>query len=160
MVNDDSRRQRFESHFRYINEHEVLVDSLGRFIYLFFFLLMGNFVAVPSYRRTYKVSQGHTRRTSTNNERPSTAIERENYYVYYNSTADVQSSIWSAYKKKRRRRTQTNRIKTTRYNIITFLPKNLFDQFHRVANIYFATLIGLNWIPIINAISKTVSAIT
>lgn len=32
---------------------------------------------------------------------------------------------------------KSNRIKTSKYNIINFLPKNLFEQFRRVANFYF-----------------------
>ncbi|CAF4506076.1 unnamed protein product, partial [Rotaria magnacalcarata] len=77
------------------------------------------------------------------------------YKVYCNASSDVESSTWVAIKNRRKKpKPGTNRIKTTRYNVITFLPKNLFEQFHRVANIYFAILIGLNWVPIINAISK------
>ncbi|WWC62655.1 uncharacterized protein I303_105252 [Kwoniella dejecticola CBS 10117] len=30
-----------------------------------------------------------------------------------------------------------NKVKTTKYTLITFIPKNLFEQFRRVANIYF-----------------------
>jgi hypothetical protein len=33
--------------------------------------------------------------------------------------------------------TATNEIRTTKYTVITFLPKNLFEQFTRVANLYF-----------------------
>ncbi|CAG2111469.1 unnamed protein product, partial [Medioppia subpectinata] len=40
-----------------------------------------------------------------------------------------------------------NRIRTTKYTIITFLPKNLFEQFHRFANLYFLGIQVLNWIP-------------
>ncbi len=32
---------------------------------------------------------------------------------------------------------KSNKIKTSRYTIITFLPKNLFEQFRRAANCYF-----------------------
>jgi phospholipid-translocating ATPase len=31
----------------------------------------------------------------------------------------------------------SNSISTTKYNVFTFLPKSLFEQFRRVANIYF-----------------------
>jgi hypothetical protein len=118
---------------------------------------MGNFAAVPSFRRTYDVAKASNRQSITVTTGTQIPVgQRENYRVYYNSLSDVESSPWIAIKN-RRKRPQTNRIRTTRYNILTFLPKNLFEQFRRVANIYFAILIGLNWIPIINAISKTVN---
>jgi len=118
---------------------------------------MGNFVAVPSYRRTYHVAKRSARQSTTTTHTPIPPEERGNYHVYYNLSSDIESSLWIAIKNRRKRTPQTNRIRTTRYNILTFLPKNLFEQFHRVANIYFAIVIGLNWIPIVNAISKTVN---
>lgn len=45
------------------------------------------------------------------------------------------------------RRYLGNTIKTTKYTILTFLPKNLFEQFHRFANLYFVFVVLLNWIP-------------
>lgn len=38
---------------------------------------------------------------------------------------------------------QKNAIKTAKYNIITFLPRNLFEQFSRLANAYFLFLLIL-----------------
>ncbi|XP_043380397.1 probable phospholipid-transporting ATPase IM isoform X7 [Chelonia mydas] len=38
-----------------------------------------------------------------------------------------------------------NRIKTSKYNILTFLPVNLFEQFQRVANAYFLSLLILQF---------------
>lgn len=38
---------------------------------------------------------------------------------------------------------QSNCIKTSKYNIITFLPVNLFEQFQEVANTYFLFLLIL-----------------
>ena len=38
---------------------------------------------------------------------------------------------------------QNNAIKTSKYNIITFLPLNLFEQFRRLANAYFLFLMIL-----------------
>ncbi|XP_072978047.1 probable phospholipid-transporting ATPase 4 [Typha angustifolia] len=42
----------------------------------------------------------------------------------------------------------TNYISTTKYNIITFLPKALFEQFRRVANIYFLLAAILSLTPV------------
>ncbi|XP_054730850.1 phospholipid-transporting ATPase IF [Anastrepha obliqua] len=39
--------------------------------------------------------------------------------------------------KKKKGRQQLNRIKSTKYTIITFLPQNLLEQFRRIANFYF-----------------------
>eukprot|EP00834_Sanchytrium_tribonematis_P000588 NODE_11_length_54881_cov_1.430718.p1 type:complete len:1398 gc:universal NODE_11_length_54881_cov_1.430718:23603-19410(-) len=36
-----------------------------------------------------------------------------------------------------------NLIRTTKYTIANFIPKNLFEQFHRIANIYFLLLVIL-----------------
>uniref|UniRef100_A0A8C4YP15 Phospholipid-transporting ATPase n=1 Tax=Gopherus evgoodei TaxID=1825980 RepID=A0A8C4YP15_9SAUR len=48
---------------------------------------------------------------------------------------------------------QNNRIKTSKYNILTFLPVNLFEQFQRVANAYFLFLLILQLIPEISSLS-------
>lgn len=52
-----------------------------------------------------------------------------------------------------------NRIRTTKYTVLSFLPKNLLEQFHRVANLYFIFIILLNWFPDINAFGKEVAMI-
>ncbi|MBA0696850.1 hypothetical protein Goari_003372, partial [Gossypium aridum] len=40
-----------------------------------------------------------------------------------------------------------NSIRTGKYSILTFLPRNLFEQFHRVAYIYFLLIAVLNQLP-------------
>jgi len=45
-----------------------------------------------------------------------------------------------------------NGISTTKYNIITFLPKNLFEQFRRLANAFFLFLLILLYIPQISSL--------
>ncbi|XP_072457638.1 phospholipid-transporting ATPase IK isoform X2 [Notamacropus eugenii] len=40
-----------------------------------------------------------------------------------------------------------NAINTAKYNILTFLPLNLYEQFHRIANLYFLFVILLQTIP-------------
>ena len=54
---------------------------------------------------------------------------------------------------------KSNLIKTTKYTLLTFLPKNLFEQFHRFANIYFLFIVILNWIPAVNAFGKEIAMI-
>ncbi|KAJ8470957.1 hypothetical protein OPV22_025300 [Ensete ventricosum] len=43
---------------------------------------------------------------------------------------------------------RNNYITTTKYNVITFLPKALFEQFRRVANIYFLLAAVLSLTPV------------
>ncbi|KAK9124910.1 hypothetical protein Scep_013756 [Stephania cephalantha] len=40
-----------------------------------------------------------------------------------------------------------NAIRTSKYSVLTFLPRNLFEQFHRVAYIYFLVIAVLNQLP-------------
>lgn len=54
---------------------------------------------------------------------------------------------------------QNNRICTTKYTFLSFLPKNLLEQFHRVANLYFIFIVLLNWVPSIQAFGKEVAMI-
>ncbi|XP_063105903.1 phospholipid-transporting ATPase VA isoform X1 [Cavia porcellus] len=44
-----------------------------------------------------------------------------------------------------------NRLKTTKYTLLSFVPKNLFEQFHRLANVYFVLIALLNFAPAVNA---------
>lgn len=46
-----------------------------------------------------------------------------------------------------------NSISTSKYNPITFIPKNLFEQFQRVANLYFLFLLCLQLTPVISSLS-------
>ncbi|NWU72234.1 AT8B3 ATPase, partial [Pterocles burchelli] len=45
-----------------------------------------------------------------------------------------------------------NAIKTAKYNIFTFLPLNLYEQFHRMANVYFVFVILLQAFPEISTL--------
>ncbi|KAJ1926427.1 phospholipid transporting ATPase [Tieghemiomyces parasiticus] len=53
----------------------------------------------------------------------------------------------------------SNEVITTKYTLITFLPKNLFEQFRRVANLYFLFLIILQVIPAVAEGSAALSAL-
>ncbi|CAG9864504.1 unnamed protein product [Phyllotreta striolata] len=50
-----------------------------------------------------------------------------------------------------------NRIRTTKYTLLSFVPRNLLEQFHRVANLYFIFIVLLNFVPSINAFGKEIA---
>nr|XP_019940232.1 PREDICTED: probable phospholipid-transporting ATPase VD [Paralichthys olivaceus] len=52
-----------------------------------------------------------------------------------------------------------NAIRTTKYRLLTFIPMNLFQQFHRAANLYFLFLALLNWVPVVEAFQKEITMI-
>ncbi|KAM7393155.1 hypothetical protein PAMA_008010 [Pampus argenteus] len=52
-----------------------------------------------------------------------------------------------------------NAIKTSKYNIFTFLPLNLFEQFRRLANGYFLFLFVLQLIPQVSSLSWFTTAV-
>ncbi|MEE6487402.1 hypothetical protein FKM82_014884 [Ascaphus truei] len=62
-----------------------------------------------------------------------------------------------AFKKKSRlffktRKYADNSIRTSKYNILTFFPLNLYEQFHRAANLYFLFIIILQTVPAISTL--------
>ena len=52
-----------------------------------------------------------------------------------------------------------NAIRTSKYTPLSFIPKNLLEQFHRFANLYFLFIVLLNWIPAVSAFGKEVAMI-
>ncbi|XP_022747938.1 phospholipid-transporting ATPase 1-like [Durio zibethinus] len=50
-----------------------------------------------------------------------------------------------------------NEIRTSKYTLIMFLPKNLFIQFHRVAYLYFLAIATFNQLPPLAVFGRTVS---
>uniref|UniRef100_A0AAQ5WZL2 Phospholipid-transporting ATPase n=1 Tax=Amphiprion ocellaris TaxID=80972 RepID=A0AAQ5WZL2_AMPOC len=52
-----------------------------------------------------------------------------------------------------------NKIRTTKYSLLSFLPKNLFEQLHRFANVYFIFLAALNFVPVVEAFQPEISLI-
>ncbi|KAK4053823.1 hypothetical protein OIV83_001479 [Microbotryomycetes sp. JL201] len=58
---------------------------------------------------------------------------------------------------------ESNQVLTSKYNIITFLPRNLIEQFRRVANVFFlgklTTLVILQFFPRFTTVSPGLSAL-
>ncbi|XP_066491691.1 phospholipid-transporting ATPase IK [Tiliqua scincoides] len=52
----------------------------------------------------------------------------------------------------RKKKYEDNAIKTAKYNVLTFIPLNLYEQFHRVANFYFLAVILLQTVPEISTL--------
>ena len=50
----------------------------------------------------------------------------------------------------------SNAVHTTKYTVITFIPKNLWEQFHRFANIFFLFIALLNFVPEVEAFGKEI----
>uniref|UniRef100_A0A3B4D0W9 Phospholipid-transporting ATPase n=1 Tax=Pygocentrus nattereri TaxID=42514 RepID=A0A3B4D0W9_PYGNA len=57
------------------------------------------------------------------------------------------------------RRYAGNAIKTTKYSFWSFIPMNLYEQFHRWANLYFVGIAVLNFVPAVNAFQPQVALI-
>jgi hypothetical protein len=55
--------------------------------------------------------------------------------------------VYKIYNKKRDKRKPfiTNQIHTAKYNVLTFLPKNLFYQFSKLSNTYFLIITLIDW---------------
>ncbi|KAI0986927.1 hypothetical protein GJ496_002058, partial [Pomphorhynchus laevis] len=84
------------------------------------------------FERVLCCFQSRSRRTSDDRRRVIRAND-----VVYNSSFNYAS----------------NNISTSKYNIFTFIPKNLFEQFQRVANLYFLFLLFLQLMPVISSLS-------
>ncbi|XP_058401352.1 phospholipid-transporting ATPase VB isoform X2 [Diceros bicornis minor] len=52
-----------------------------------------------------------------------------------------------------------NQIKTSKYTVLSFVPKNIFEQLHRFANLYFVGIAVLNFVPVVNAFQPEVNMI-
>ncbi|GES78958.1 phospholipid-translocating ATPase [Rhizophagus clarus] len=53
----------------------------------------------------------------------------------------------------------SNEVLTSKYNIFTFIPKNLYEQFRRIANFFFLLLVVLQWFPEFATIQPIVAAL-
>uniref|UniRef100_A0A3B4FS55 Phospholipid-transporting ATPase n=1 Tax=Pundamilia nyererei TaxID=303518 RepID=A0A3B4FS55_9CICH len=54
---------------------------------------------------------------------------------------------------------KSNKIRTTKYSFLSFLPKNVFEQLHRFANVYFIFLAALNFVPVVEAFQPEIALV-
>lgn len=52
-----------------------------------------------------------------------------------------------------------NKIHTTKYSFLSFLPKNLFEQLRRIANVYFILIAALNFVPVVEAFQAEIALV-
>uniref|UniRef100_A0A8C9UMK0 Phospholipid-transporting ATPase n=1 Tax=Spermophilus dauricus TaxID=99837 RepID=A0A8C9UMK0_SPEDA len=75
-------------------------------------------------------------------------------------TWEVRANDWGYYKQFKKKvclcwyrdKYKTNIIRTAKYNVLSFLPLNLYEQFHRVSNLYFLFIIILQGMPEISTL--------
>uniref|UniRef100_A0A667G5C6 P-type ATPase N-terminal domain-containing protein n=1 Tax=Lynx canadensis TaxID=61383 RepID=A0A667G5C6_LYNCA len=82
---------------------------------------------------------------------------REDLEEEKNSAGSQQQDYNSQFKEKsflcwQRRKYKSNVIHTAKYNVFSFLPLNLYEQFHRVSNLYFLFIIILQGLPEISTL--------
>ncbi|PPQ70040.1 hypothetical protein CVT25_006368 [Psilocybe cyanescens] len=79
---------------------------------------------------------------------------RRNVYVNYSLSAmevDHEGEPKARYVR--------NKVRTTKYTLITFIPKNLYEQFRRVANLFFLSLVILQLFPIFGAAAGSIAVL-
>ena len=91
-----------------------------------------------------KSTKSNKLKRTSNTKRSSVITFGDGFYHFY---------INNPNKNKRELKFSNNEIDTKKYNIFTFLPKALFYQFNRLANIYFLICAILQCIPMISPLN-------
>ncbi|XP_029350384.1 phospholipid-transporting ATPase VD isoform X2 [Echeneis naucrates] len=105
-----------------------------------------------SGRGWYSPADGLPTKTSTDARSPHKVSEkRRTVFARHGPWQHEYEAICKGYK--------GNAIRTTKYRLLTFIPMNLFQQFHRAANLYFLFLVLLNWVPVVEAFQKEITMI-
>ncbi|KAJ7489061.1 phospholipid-transporting ATPase 1 [Mycena latifolia] len=52
-----------------------------------------------------------------------------------------------------------NKVRTTKYTLLTFVPKNLYEQFLRIANLFFLTTVVFQLFPVFGAASGSIAVL-
>jgi phospholipid-transporting ATPase len=56
-----------------------------------------------------------------------------------------------------RKKCPSNKISTTKYSFWNFIPKNLYEQFRRMTNVYFLIIVVITLIPAISPLNPWTS---
>eukprot|EP01112_Ceratiomyxa_fruticulosa_P017857 TRINITY_DN5637_c0_g2_i1.p1 TRINITY_DN5637_c0_g2~~TRINITY_DN5637_c0_g2_i1.p1 ORF type:complete len:660 (+),score=121.16 TRINITY_DN5637_c0_g2_i1:150-2129(+) len=113
-----------------------------------------NIANIHSYSSTHNPNAPNlTRKTSLGTLRPNSSDDKIRA-LSLDTVSGSESARNSSYtirindtKANREKAFPSNYIRTTKYTILTFLPKNLFEQFRRVSNFYFLMIMILQLIP-------------
>jgi phospholipid-transporting ATPase len=97
-----------------------------------------------------KIKSKENTEKSSKIEETKYSLENENFYSFY-----INNNI----RNKNEYHFKNNKIDTTKYNIITFLPKAILFQFMRLANVYFLFTTILQYIPIISPLGSETALI-
>jgi phospholipid-translocating ATPase len=81
--------------------------------------------------------------------------KRRNIYV----NMELPSSEFDDNGKQIKHHYASNRVRTAKYTPLTYIPKNLFEQFRNVANLYFLFIVILQCIPLFGVAEPAVSAL-
>jgi phospholipid-translocating ATPase len=97
--------------------------------------------ATPNTNGTANTSAaGSTKESRSSNESTQSTQTAENRTVYFNLPLPDEARDENGHPKQHYAR---NKIRTAKYTPISFIPKNLWYQFHNVANLYFLFIIIL-----------------
>ncbi|KAI8331175.1 hypothetical protein BC941DRAFT_475063 [Chlamydoabsidia padenii] len=121
---------------------------------------------LPTIFFRWKKPSSSTRNTTNNGTEPkvlrrtdstsSYMQRRRNIYVNMEPPAFAKEELMD---QPSNRHYTNNRIRTSKYTPLSFIPKNLFEQFRNVANLYFLFLVILQCIPLFGVTEPAVSAL-
>ncbi|ORX51857.1 phospholipid-translocating P-type ATPase [Piromyces finnis] len=53
---------------------------------------------------------------------------------------------------------RNNKLRTSKYTLLTFIPQNLYEQFHRVANLFFLFMVTIQAFPVFGVVNPVFAA--
>jgi len=53
---------------------------------------------------------------------------------------------------------KNNKLRTSKYTLLTFIPQNIYEQFHRVANLFFLFMVTIQAFPVFGVVNPVFAA--